>query len=193
MWDVLGELQAETTDTRRQYEESHPADFANLTIPDRFPSFSTYLAVWLPLLKREVRAQTLNGLITDPPTGSPAKVRLGHAAGGHGTAGALVTMDAELTAGAGGGSDQLYGSGELVLIMREADALKVALGQTTSEEKAISKSSISSIKDPRLKVRFVSLNMTCSICRMFALVASPFIGCNCVLARDMKSVRPVRL
>jgi hypothetical protein len=136
-WDILAELRAEVTDTRRAYEAAHRDEFSDITVPDHFASFAEYLSVWKPLCLREARAQTLNSLISDAPTDDPAEVRLRTSAipdngGDLFCMDMLVIEDRGSSSGGGGSSSggtaarralrDLRG-GELLLFTRDKDTL----------------------------------------------------------------------
>jgi hypothetical protein len=138
-WDILAELRAEVTDTRKAFEAAHREDFSNITVPDHFASFAEYLSVWKPLCLREARAQTLNALISDAPTDDPAQVRLRVSAIAD-SGGDLCCMDLQVIEDRGGSSSSNSGGstaakraikelrgGELLLFTRDKDTLSKLL------------------------------------------------------------------
>ncbi|KAG5189840.1 AAA domain-containing protein, partial [Tribonema minus] len=145
-WDVLAELQAEVSDDRRAYEAEHPDDFADVRVPDRFADVAAYAAIWTPLLLRELRAQTLNSLITDPPSGSPATVLLRQKV--EVREGSLASMDARVSGGSG---KQLMGN-ELVLIVREQDMLQRALEAPPRGSRGAKAAAASNVKEEGLEL-----------------------------------------
>ncbi|CAM9671280.1 unnamed protein product, partial [Discosporangium mesarthrocarpum] len=60
-WDMFGELHAEVLGKRAQWEDEN-SDLNDAPVPDQFRSAQEYAQVWVPLLVREVRAQTLSGI-----------------------------------------------------------------------------------------------------------------------------------